>query len=174
MARQPPPPEPTAAEVEARLGPSFAAYRALLDGHADLRPEWKWYGPKNGWSLKQFHRKRNMCFISPRDGHFLVAFLLNHDAVEKALSSALPPPIRHDIATARPYPEGRPARLEVRAEDDLIPVHVLMEIKQGGAHARPARGLKHAPATTARPGPHGHAATRGPLKAAQRRGRSPG
>lgn len=173
MVHQAPPPEPTAEEIEAQLGSSFAAWEALLGAHPDLRPEWKWYGPKNGWTLKLFDGKRNLCFLSPGDGRFLAAFVLGHDAVERALKSTLPPELRREIAGARTYPEGRPARIEVRAEEDLGPVHTLLEIKRGGTpgRGRQSRSRGQAPAAGGHHAPTSPAAGRTP---SQRRGRSPG
>ena len=171
MAVNPAPPEPTDAEVRERLGSSGSAYQTLLAGHPELRPEWKYYGPKNGWSLKLLDGKRNLCFVVPRDGHFLVAFALGHDAVERALHSRLPAELRKSIAAARGYPEGRPARIEVRSEADLEAVELLLEIKRGGrpVSRKKTAGTGRAAAAAHAPAPH--AVHR---SAAQRRGRSPG
>jgi hypothetical protein len=173
MAAKPAPPEPTDAEIRERLGPSHAAYEALLAAHSDLSPQWKYYGPKNGWSLKLLDGKRNLCFVGPRDGHFLVAFILGHEAVEQALHSQLPAELRKAIATAHNYPEGRPARIEVHSEADLEAVDVLLEIKRGGRSGRRKKaagtGQDAGPAGAHAAAPHG-----AHRSAAQRRGRSPG
>ena len=55
---------PTESELRALLGESFAAYEALLAGHADLRPEWKYYGPKSGWTLKLFDGRKAPFFAA--------------------------------------------------------------------------------------------------------------
>lgn len=131
---------PSDAELRARLGPSYAAYRALLDAHPELKPEWKWYGQKNGWSLKLLDGKRNLCFLGPREGYFNAGFVLGHDATNRALESeTLPPDIKRLIADAPTLPEGRGFRLEVRDESLLPAISHLLEIKRGPKPAGAAR-----------------------------------
>lgn len=121
---------PSDAELRALLGARFAAYEALLRANADLRPEWKYYGPKSGWTLKLFDRRRNLCFIMPREGELGVAFLLGEAAVRRALDSDLPEPLKQEIRDARQYVEGRPVRLTVRGKADLQRVATLLAIKR--------------------------------------------
>jgi hypothetical protein len=121
---------PTESELRALLGASFAAYQALLAGNADLRPEWKYYGPKSGWTLKLFDRRRNLCFLMPRAGELGVAFALGEAAVKRALDADLPAPLKQEIREARQYVEGRPVRLTVRDAADLALVATLLAIKR--------------------------------------------
>jgi hypothetical protein len=111
------------------LGPSFAAYESFVEKNGDLRPEWKYYG-KAGWSLKLFDKRRNLCFITPREDEFSIAFLLGRKAVETALVSTLPEAVKHEIREARTYVEGRPVKLTVRKERDLAPARKLLQIKR--------------------------------------------
>lgn len=185
MVRQDRMQPPTDAMLRLRLGPSYPAYRALVDAYPELRPEWKWYGEKSGWSLKLLEGKRNLCFVSPGEERFTVAFVFNHAAVERALGSDLPLVVRHVIATAHTHAEGREFRIEVLSEAQLGPIHELIRIKRGtgrqsGAprHSR-KRAARHAPAPPApgrggaqRPGPNGRRGDR--AAPSQRRGRSPG
>jgi hypothetical protein len=175
MPTKPTPPEPTNTEVRERLGPTYALFEALLEAHPDLEPRWKYYGPRNGWSLKLLDGKQNLCFLGPRDGFFLAAFSLGHDAVERALHSDLPPELRRSIATARSSPEGRPARVEVRSPGDLDAVEALLEMKRGGRSGGRRRGSAgHGKARAVSAGAHAATPDTPPRSAAQRRGRSPG
>ena len=79
------PPEPTQAELRSMMGKSYSALEAFLEMNADLRPEWKYYGAKLGWSLKLFQGKRNICFLGPHENYLGVAFVLGAKAVETAL-----------------------------------------------------------------------------------------
>mgnify|MGYP006178303939 CR=1 FL=1 len=133
---------PTQAALKAALGPAHAAWKALLDAHAELTRDWKWYGQNSGWSLKLMDGKRNLCFLHPQDAFFVVGFTFGHDAVERALASDLPPDIRHAVVEAPVHPEGRVFRLEIRSKDDLPPVHTLLEAKRG-----PAKSATPAPPT---------------------------
>lgn len=124
------PPPPSEAELRAKLGESYAAYEAFLARHADLRPEWKYYGAKLGWSLKLFEKKRNLCFLGAYDGELHIAFVLGARAAEAAQKSKLPAALRKEIREARVYAEGRAARLVVRSEKDLAAADILLEIKR--------------------------------------------
>jgi hypothetical protein len=120
---------PSPAVLRTTLGPSFAAYQRFLEQHDDLRPEWKYYG-KSGWTLKLFEKSRNLCFITPHEGEFSIAFLLGREAVEEALRSTLPEAVKRQIREARTYVEGRPVKLTVRKERDLAPARKLLKIKR--------------------------------------------
>lgn len=167
---------PTDPQLQAQLAGSHGAYRALLDRHPDLEPEWRWNGQKHGWSLKLRDGKRNLCLVKPADGHFTVGFTFGHDAVERALASELPPAIRGIIAAAHTDAGGRSFQIEVRAEDDLGPVHALLAIRRGpdrnaSRPSAPAGRVVQPPAALARPPAQPRGDRRAP---AQRRGRSPG
>ena len=56
------PPEPTEAELRSMMGKSYAALEALLETNADLRPEWKYYGAKLGWSPQAVSRQAQHLF----------------------------------------------------------------------------------------------------------------
>lgn len=131
MSPRPQPPPPADADLRRLLGGAYRAYAALLDRNPGLRPEWKYYGAGNGWSLKLFHGKRNLCFVSPRETRLLIGFALGAKAVEQALGSGLPESVKQEIRQARAYVEGRAVRLEARTEQDLEPVQVLLDIKRG-------------------------------------------
>lgn len=129
MTRDAPSP-PTDAELRAMLGESFDVLQEFTRRNTELRPEWKYYGAKYGWSLKLFLKKRNLCFISPHPGFFTVAFALGARAVERALASNLPESVKRQITEARPYAEGRGVRIDAGTTQDLGPAQLLLEIKK--------------------------------------------
>lgn len=130
MPRHAAPATPTTADLQLLLGPAFAAYETLLREHSELRPEWKYYGAKSGWTLKLFEKSRNLCFIMPRAGELAIAFLLGERGVEAALASTLPESIKQEIREARTYVEGRPVRITARTPSELGPVETLLAIKR--------------------------------------------
>jgi hypothetical protein len=124
-------PEPPAdTELQGALGTAWPAWQALLTGEADLRPEWKYYGVKYGWSLKLFSGKRNLCFLTPGAGQFAVGFLFNPRDTERVLAAGVPQALKDELAAARVYIEGRPVRVVVREQRDLGPVVELLAIKR--------------------------------------------
>jgi hypothetical protein len=132
------PQPPGDAELQRQLGGAWQAYRALLDAATGLRPEWKYYGQKYGWSLKLFAGTRNLCFMGPYDGELLVAFLFGERDVERVMASGIPQAFKDELAAARAYAEGRPLRVRVRNPEDLAPVMELLAIKR--TPTKPPRG----------------------------------
>ena len=121
---------PSDAELRTLLGRRYAAYTAFLEQNAALRPEWKYYGAKSGWSLKLFDGKRNLCFVQPRPGRLQISFLLGRDAVAAALASALPETVKQALREARVYVEGTPAHVRVDSKRDLAAAQLLLQIKR--------------------------------------------
>jgi hypothetical protein len=122
---------PTDDEVRALLGRTFPLYQAVLT-LAPVRPEWRFYGPKYGWSLKLFEKKRNLCFVGVDRGELSVAFILGEKALARALDADLPEPLADKVRHARKYPEGYGVTLSLSKKADLDSVRRLLEIKRAG------------------------------------------
>ncbi len=122
---------PTEDEIRSHLGDSQRLLQAVL-AMAPIRPEWRYYGPKYGWSLKLFEKKRNLCYVGVDDGSVSVAFVVGEKAYARALASDLPEELAEKVRNARKYPEGRGITLVVRTEADLEPVRLMLEIKRAG------------------------------------------
>lgn len=121
---------PANMDLRALLGESYGALETFVRRNRELRPEWKDYGRKLGWSLKLFDGKRNLCFLTPHEGRLMVGFVLGARTTEAALVSALPEVIKQQIRDARVYAEGRGVRLEVRTAADLEVAQQLLELKR--------------------------------------------
>lgn len=94
-----------------------------------LTKEWKHYGQKSGWTLKLLSKKRNLLFVGPEDGYFVIAFVFGDRAVEAVVKSQLPETIKNDLQNARKYAEGRGIRFEIRDGRELESVLQLIRIK---------------------------------------------
>ena len=123
------PEEPTQAEMDEILGDGVVLLDAFLGRNPELRPEWKYYGPKNGWSLKVFRKKRNMCFVGREPGALAMTFLLGERAYDRLLTQLMRPTLRETVEGARRFPEGRAIRLVLRDESDLEDAQFLLEAK---------------------------------------------
>ncbi len=120
---------PSDEEIRTRLGRTFPLFRALVDDAA-LRPEWKYYGPKYGWSLKLFEKKRNLCFLNPKERAFTAAFIFGERAREEALGGSIPEAIKALLRDARHYPEGWGVTLTVTKKADLARAQRLLALKR--------------------------------------------
>jgi hypothetical protein len=123
------PEEPTRAEVDEILGEGEALLETFLERNPELRPEWKYYGPKHGWSLKVFRKKRNMCFVGREPGAIAMGFVLGERAYDRLLTLDLRPTLRETVEGAKRFPEGRGIRLILRDVSDLEDAQVLLEVK---------------------------------------------
>lgn len=130
MATSKAPAAPSQAEVDAILGDGAGLLNVFLGRNPELRPEWKYYGAKHGWSLKVFQKKRNMCFVGHEPGAMAMAFVLGERAYEQLLAWDLRPELRASVEAAKKYPEGRGIRLIIRDESDLEDAQVLLEAKR--------------------------------------------
>ena len=124
---------PTAAEVALALGPAGAVWDRLLADLADdlgvTGREWKSYSPKHGWALRLMRGKRNVVYLSPCVGSFIVTFILGDRAVRAARADKPSARLLKLLDGAPKYPEGTGVRLDVKSARDLPVVKTLARIK---------------------------------------------
>ena len=102
---------------------------SLTKEYGSLLEEWKYYGPKTGWLLKMFYKKRNMFFLIPSEKYFSLAFLFGDNAVSEIEQSDLPEKIKEEIRNTKKYAEGKGIRVEVRKRSDVKNIIKLVRIK---------------------------------------------
>jgi hypothetical protein len=124
------PEEPTQAEIDEILGEGVPLLEAFLERNPELRPEWKYYGPKHGWSLKVFRKKRNMCFVGREPGAVAMGFLFGSRAYDHLQGLDMGPALRKEVESAKRYPEGYSIRLVLREESDLEDAQLLLDVKR--------------------------------------------
>lgn len=97
--------------------------------HGDSIEEWKYYGPKSGWTLKTLRKKRNLFFFTSFQGYFRIAFVFGDRAVAEILKSDLPKALIEEVTNAKKYAEGRGLRIDVKTRRDVESVKKLIAIK---------------------------------------------
>ncbi|MEX0737146.1 MAG: DUF3788 family protein, partial [Bacteroidota bacterium] len=85
-----------------------------------------------GWTKKLLLGKRNLLFLTVRNGYFVVSFVLGDKAVALALGSSLSEELIRQLVTARKYVEGRGIRVEVKSRRALEQAKILLDIKMAG------------------------------------------
>jgi hypothetical protein len=119
--------------MQVELGGTFKWYveicQFIAKEYGSLTPEWKFYNQKSGWTLKLFHKKRNILFIGPRRGFFNVAMVFGDRAVDSILVGDFPDEIKKELITGKKYPEGRAIRKEIRTSKDAELIKKLICIK---------------------------------------------
>jgi hypothetical protein len=127
---------PDEQSLAAMLGRTSELWLQLTDSlRSDcgpLREEWRFAGPKFGWSCRLQEPKRTLVYLTPCRGSFLASFALGERACAAARAAGLPASILALIDAAPRYPEGRGVRIPVRRRSDVDAVRRLAAIK----HAR--------------------------------------
>lgn len=126
--------EPQDKDMEMALGSTYPLFEKiveyLVDTYKDIRPEWKQYSKKTGWQLKLLKGKRNIMFVVPFEGYFIVYFTFGDKAVQQVMESDLPDEIKTELQNAKKYMEGRGLNLSITENAENID-HIikLIEIK---------------------------------------------
>jgi hypothetical protein len=125
--------KPTAASFAKALK-GRSKYWDELKGHVHgpVVEEWKYYGKTIGWTKKLLLGKRNLLFLTVRNGYFVVSFVLGDKAVALAQRSSLSEELIRQLVTAKKYVEGRGIRVEVKSRRALEQAKILLDIKMAG------------------------------------------
>ncbi len=84
---------------------------------------------KYGWSLRLKQKSRNIVYLGPGKGCFMVGFVLSDKALRAAKAARLPRSVQEALAGAPHYPEGNGVRLLVRSATDLPAIRKIAAIK---------------------------------------------
>jgi predicted restriction endonuclease len=119
--------------MEEKIGKNYKIFDSILkylnENYEGIHIQWKHYGEKYGWTLKVFLKKRNLFFITPREGYFNISFVFGDKAVEKVKESDIAHDIKELLHQAKKYVEGTGIKLEVKSREDLLAILILIEIK---------------------------------------------
>ncbi len=66
----------------------------------ETREEWKFYGQKNGWTLKTFLKKRNLFFIGIYKGYFIIVFVFGERAFNAIMDSDVSGDLKSELESA--------------------------------------------------------------------------
>ena len=126
--------QPSDVEVAAALGPSAKLWNDFIQWMADEEgitgQEWKGVVVKKyGWSLRLKQKSRNIVYMGPGSGCFMVSFVLSDKALKAAKEAHLPKVVADALAAAPRYPEGNGLRLQVHRASDLQPIRKIAAIK---------------------------------------------
>jgi hypothetical protein len=102
----------------------------MADEEGVTEQEWKGIVVKKyGWSLRLKQKSRNIVYLGPGVGCFMVSFVLSDKALAAAKKTNLPNAVAAVIAAAPRYPEGNGVRLIVKRAADLRAIQRIAAIK---------------------------------------------
>ena len=124
---------PTDQELKEKLDTTFITWNKLKSYlNENLKApgeEWNFPGKKYGWSFRMKSKKRNIIYFLPKEDFFQVAFVFGQKATDKVLESSVADFINTELQNARVYGEGRGIRIDVKNEDILEDIKILIHIK---------------------------------------------
>jgi Protein of unknown function (DUF3788) len=125
---------PGDAELIAVLGETAGLWTEFIDWMANEEGATgkEWMGicvKKYGWSLRLKQKCRNIVYLGPGKGCFMVSFALSDRAVKAARAARLPKAVADALAVAPRYPEGTGLRLVVHQPADMAAIRKLAAIK---------------------------------------------
>lgn len=116
---------------------------ALLAAAAQLAPnintQWKTYAGKTGRQCVIRMGEKNLAYLKPAEEAFLVSMALSDDAVESLATAKLPRAFVDEVAAAKKYPEGRPARVTVSSAATRKTAMALLAIKVADVRSKKGR-----------------------------------
>jgi|WetSurMetagenome_2_1015567.scaffolds.fasta_scaffold402116_1 hypothetical protein len=125
--------EPDEAMLRDALGQAHARWQQLTAHILGVRPKvqfvWKMAVASHGWSLRAMDGKRNLIYLIPQQGTFLVAVVLGDKAFAAAQTAMLPEHVLAALNSATRYVEGTGIRLELASEADLAWVQQMLALK---------------------------------------------
>ena len=124
---------PSEDQMKEALGPTYHylgdIINFLTEKLGKVQPDWKFYSPKYGWTMKILHKKRNLCFISPRENYFRLSFVFGDKAVAEIEKSTIPKEVIERLVNARKYMEGRGILFEIHDNSEIGTLKKLFEFK---------------------------------------------
>lgn len=120
--------------------PHWDAFLAAASQLApNINTQWKTYAGKTGRQCVIRMGEKNLAYLKPAEGAFLVSMALSDDAVESLAPAKLPKALIDEVAAAKKYPEGRPARVTVSSAATLKTARTLLAIKVADVGAKKRR-----------------------------------
>lgn len=101
----------------------------INENYKGTKNDWKYYSKKSGWTLVFKKKSKTLLYFIPCKDYFKVFFVFGEKAINAAKNAHLPEQIIKHILEATTYVEGTSFDVEVKNEQDLESVYILLKIK---------------------------------------------
>lgn len=124
---------PSASQLKEALGDTYPLWQEIaeytLNVTTGLVEEWKFSGPKFGWSFRISDKRRVIIYLLPREHYFKVAFVFGQKATERILEGTFDKDIKAELKAAKVYAEGRGIRIVVKDNTNAFDLQELIKVK---------------------------------------------
>lgn len=124
---------PTTSKLKEALGSTYPLWEEISDYTLKVTKglvgEWKFSGPKFGWSFRISDKRRVIIYLLPRDQYFKVAFVFGQKATDRILEGKFDEEIKAELQAAKVYAEGRGLRIDVRDKAKISDIFGLINVK---------------------------------------------
>lgn len=103
--------------------------RHIQESYGPAIEEWKYHGPKSGWTMEMLSQRRSLFFFVAMKEEFRLLFVFGDRAVEAIEHSDLPKSMIDEVTSAQKRPEGRGLRIEVKDGRFAAAIKTLIKIK---------------------------------------------
>jgi hypothetical protein len=125
--------QPTEKDLAEALGKTSTWWNTIeqyvFEKYPQAAREWFYSGAKYGWNYRLKDKKRAIVYLLPRKGKFKVGLMFGQKATDAVMVSPVSQKIKDELATARPYVEGRGIRIDIDTLADIENIKLLIDIK---------------------------------------------
>jgi hypothetical protein len=124
---------PTNPQIKEALGSTYPLWEEIA-GYTfqvtkGLVGEWKFSGPKYGWSFRISDKRRVILYLLPREHYFKVAFVFGQKATDRILEGKFAKAIKAELQAAKVYAEGRGIRIDIKDNTNTSDIFDLINVK---------------------------------------------
>jgi len=101
----------------------------LYEKHLNITEEWRFYNDGKSWLYRALQKKKTLYWIGVIKDTFRISFWFGDKAEPIIEASSLPEKIKEEFRNAKRYGKIRAVSIEMRSNEDLQNVILLLELK---------------------------------------------
>jgi len=106
---------------------SFFEY--LHENHPDIISEWRYYNDGKSWLMKNMWKKKNLFWLSIREGNFRTTFYFTDRAAKAIADSTIPAEMKKQFKDGKQYGKIRGLTVLFKYKKDIETAKTLLSIK---------------------------------------------
>lgn len=124
---------PTEDQLAKTLSTAHTFWNGFIDkvttAHPATKMEWKYYKSDSTWRYILRLRQRNLAYLRPSPGSFLVSLALSENSIHAAEKLGVSKSLLDQVRASPLFPEGRAVRIVVTTAADMKSALLLTDAK---------------------------------------------